>query len=396
MVGTTGGSNERATDSQAHEHLEILARVSQSLLGAIDLDEQLALTLRMARGALGGDRGSIMLITETDRLKIVHAEGLPSEALNETINLGEGIAGWVAENNEPVALHGDVNDPRFVGHDPSIGSALSLPLEVDSKVLGVLNIVRKEGARFTTTDLQLATALADLASVALEKSRLYSTLKEREERVSALLKAAIGAQEDERRRIAAEIHDGILQNISALFLRAEEARMFIDAEDPDKAIDSLGRLQEQIRQQMDDIRDFIFEVRPPSLDEIGLGPTLRAMVERAAGDHAIEGKFSDDLGEERLDDGSKETILYRTAQEALRNVTKHAKADQVVVSVGRDGKQAVLVISDNGKGMTPEDHTKHGHFGIQTMRERIELAGGDLQITSSPGEGTRLEARLPL
>ena len=383
---------------RSNEHLEILARVSESLLGSIDLDDQLLMTLRLARGALGGDRGSIMLIDErSGELKIAHSEGLPAEAIEVPIAIGEGIAGWVAENNEPVVLHGDVNDPRFSGNDPSIGSALSLPLAAEGKVLGVLNLVRKEGDRFAEEDLRLATALADLASVALEKARLYGALKDRESRVSALLEAVIGAQEQERRRVAAEIHDGILQDITSLFLRAEEARMMIDREDPAAALESIRKLQDEIKAQMTTMRDFIFEVRPPSLDELGLGPTLQAMTERVTTANGLVGHFADRVGEERLG-GSIETVLYRTAQEALRNVVKHAKAAEVQVSVERTHTEAVLVVSDDGVGISedPDGMLKHGHFGIQTMRERLELAGGKLEISTRGEGGTRLEARIPL
>jgi two-component system NarL family sensor kinase len=148
---------------------------------------------------------------------------------------------------------------------------------------------------------------------------------------------------------------------------------------------------------MTTMRDFIFEVRPPSLDELGLGPTLQAMTERATTANGLVGHFADRVGEERLG-GSIETVLYRTAQEALRNVVKHAKAAEVQVSVERTHTEAVLVVSDDGVGISedPDGMLKHGHFGIQTMRERLELAGGKLEISTRGEGGTRLEARIPL
>lgn len=397
MADTTRSARRPAPrERQSERDLGIIARVSRSLLETLDLDEQLGLTITLATEALMADRGSIMLLdASAGELFIASAEGLPEEAMSRRVALGEGIAGWVAQNNEPVVLHGDVMDPRFEGVNPSIETALSLPLSQGTKVLGVLNLVRNSGIHYTEDDLALATSLSDLAALAIEKAQLYTALAEREARMSRLLAAAIGAQEQERRRVAAEIHDGFLQDLSALFLVAEKIKMHILRGEVNEVNSTLEALQDSIRHEVAAIREFIFEVRPPSLDEIGLGPTVRSMVDRMAGENGLDREFVDGIGDERLSE-SLETILYRTAQEALRNVIKHAHAKKVWVSLGKQENRAVLLVVDDGVGVTRSDLTKSGHYGVDTMRERLELAGGDLQIAPLSPAGTQLVATLPL
>ena len=384
------------TTSSARD-LAILAQVGRSLLGTIDLDDQLGLTLRLAVSALGADRGSIMLWdAESKTLTVGSAEGLPMAAMQTSIQSGEGIAGWVAAHREPLVLHGDVADPRFTGNDPSIDSSLSLPLLVQDTLLGVLNIVRRSGAKFTERDLHLASSLADMASIAIEKSRLHTALKEREGRVSELLAAAIGAQEKERTRIAADIHDGFLQDLSALFLKAESVRMLLRRGEPQAADAEVESLQEMMRDEVKALRDYIFEVRPPSLDEVGLIPTIEAMLGRISSDNAIVTALdAEDF--DRLPE-SIETVLYRTAQEALRNVVKHAHATKVTVTLTRQGSGVTMAVIDDGKGI--EAHAlevkRRQHFGIATMQERVEMAGGEFQVSRRAEGGTEVRALIPL
>lgn len=397
------GGEYRRLDIDAHighrgtRDFEILMTVARSLLETSDLDDQLTLTLTLAIAALGANRGSVMMTDpEAEILRIRAAVGLPAEAAERAVPFGEGIAGWVAAHNQPLVLHGDVADPRFEGSDPTIESSLSLPLSVGQRVLGVLNLVRQPGERFTDDDLRLASSLADMAAIAIEKARLYAALREREERVSALLGAAINAQEQERRRLAADIHDGFLQDLSALFLSAEAARMHLARSEVPDAAAKIAEIQEMVRQEVEQLREYIFEVRPVSLDEIGLGPTLRSLVDRIAAAHSLEGSCHWPADAARLSD-AVETILYRTAQEAVRNVAKHAQATWFSVLLELGEGEVTLRVLDDGRGFDPETEfaSSKGHYGIATMRERVELAGGRFDIGPRRDRGTEVVAVIP-
>ncbi|MCA1841227.1 MAG: GAF domain-containing protein [Actinomycetota bacterium] len=384
--------------TQPTHDLEIIAEVGKSLLGAVDLPEQLTLTLDHASRAINADRGSIMLLDKnTNELIIEVSRGLPPLAAHTHTPLGAGIAGWVAMNKEAVVLNGDFNDPRFSGTDPSIASAISLPLVVRGEVLGVLNLVRRQSPEmFTDRDLSLAGSLADLAALAIEKARLHNALKEREERVSDLLAAAIGAQEKERRRIAGDIHDGFLQDLSALFLQAETAKMQLARGKYETVGETLTQMQEMLREEVANVRNYIFEVRPPSLDEVGLAPTLKGMVERTSDEQSLKGIFVDHSGDERMRE-ALETILYRTAQEGLRNIAKHAKAKSFTLLLEKTETELVLSVKDDGVGIGATVMPMRGrHYGIETMRERVELAGGTLSVTEVHPHGTEVKAVIPL
>ncbi len=391
------GNQEQANADAARNRrdLAIVARVARSLLGAIELEDQLRLTLDLLTEALAADRGSVMLLDDSGHLEVRCAAGLPPEALGVRTPLGHGIAGWVAEHNAPVVLHGDVDDDRFEGVDARLGSALSLPMAVTGRVVGVLNLVRRTGARFKDEDLRLAESLADLAALAAERAGLYSRLRDREARVTQLLAAVIQAQERERRRIAADIHDGFLQDLTALFLKAELAKMRLAGGDVARGVEVVESMQEGIQEEMEALRDFIFEVRPLSLDQVGLGATLKAMVDQIAAEGRLQAEWRDETHGRRFGQ-TLETILYRVAQEALRNVVRHAKAGTVCVTLSLDRETAVLIVDDDGRGITPEQIHRHGHYGVETMRERVQIAGGTFEIAPHPEGGTRVEARVPI
>jgi signal transduction histidine kinase len=303
----------------------------------------------------------------------------------------------VAEHNEPFILHGPVIDPRFEGVDPTIDSSLCLPLAADGRVLGVLNLTRQPGEPFTVEDLRVASSLADLASVAVEKAFLYASLRERESRVARLLEAAINAQETERRRVAGEMQDGFLQELRELLLQTEIAKVTLGRTAPPEAVAAVERIQNTIRRTSAELRDYVFEVCPASVDERGLAPALAAMVDEVCTTSSLEGHFDNRVGDERLP-GGVETILYRVAQEAVRSVVKHADARRIWVALERNRGEARLSVRDDGRSIEPGPSVEHppGTTGLDTMRERLALAGGSVDVAPLPEGGTRISARIPL
>src|SRR5437588_8214788 len=271
--------SNNAAANRSERDLEALATVGRRLRGSADLDHQLSLTLRLAAEAVGANRASDMMLNpETERLEIRCSVGLPPEAILSTIGLGEGIAGWVAEHNQPFTLHGPVTDARFEGVDPTIDSSLCLPLAAEGRVMGVLNLTRQPGDPFTVEDLRLASSLADLASVAVEKALLYASLRERDTCVARLLEAAMNAQEAERRRIADEMQDDFLRDLTGQF-ETEVGKITSCRIAPPEALAAVKQIQDVIRRTSAELRDYVVKVCPPSLDERGLAPSLAAMVD---------------------------------------------------------------------------------------------------------------------
>jgi signal transduction histidine kinase len=386
-----------AAVNRSERDLEALATVGRRLRGSADLDRQLSLTLRLGAEAVGANRASVMLLNpETERLEIRCSVGLPPEAILSTIGLGEGIAGWVAENNEPFIVHGPVIDPRFEGVDPTIDSSLCLPLAAEGRVMGVLNLTRQPGEPFTVEDLRLASSLADLASVAVEKALLYASLRERETSVARLLEDAMNAQETERRRIADELHDGLLRDLTGLF-QTQMAKMAPGGPARPDALAAFGLVQDAIRRTSAELWDHVFKVWPESVDDRGLAPSLAAMVDEVCTTSSLEGHFDNRVGDERLPSGV-ETILYRVAEEALHNVVRQAGVRRVSIALERNRGEARVSVRGDGRSVPPGSPAEDGggRTGLDTMRKRLALAGGAVEVVALPEGGTRISARIPL
>ncbi|HLA92878.1 MAG TPA: PAS domain-containing protein [Actinomycetota bacterium] len=196
------------------------------------------------------------------------------------------------------------------------------------------------------------------------------------------------AQEEERRRIAADIHDDSIQVMSAADIRAQSlARQITDPELRAEA----DELRETIRVAVDRLRHLLFELRPPALDREGLVSALRAY----SSDMKPVPEIVDELGSEPPSD--IRVILFRIAQEAIANARKHAEAGAITVSLATEDGGVHVVITDDGRGFDTValDSPQPGHIGLPTMVERAELAGGRCRIQSRPGEGTTVDAWVP-
>lgn len=220
--------------------------------------------------------------------------------------------------------------------------------------------------------------------------RLLDRLEANEREFRRLGRAVWRVQEDERRRLARELHDGIGQNLTALKHHLAQ----LEGELP---IEHRGRMQAAIalcHETLEDTREMSRLLRPPILDDLGLEPALRWLVRsvaEAAG-LAIE------LEVEGLPalEGDVQTLLFRVAQEALTNITKHAQARTVLVRLVARGAHLILDVADDGRGCAPERAKGAGGSGLSGMRERLRLYGGKLELRGAPGEGTRLRVVVPL
>jgi len=198
-------------------------------------------------------------------------------------------------------------------------------------------------------------------------------------------------REQERRRIAADIHDDSIQVMASVGLQLQT---FYD-QVPEERRAHLRELGDTVNEAIDRLRRLVFELRPPALDADGLVAALREYLERISGEAGFEYGIDDFLEEEPP--GEARTTLYRIAQEAITNVRKHAEATRVSILLETKGSGVLVRIADDGKGFSVEDadQPEPGHLGLVAMRERAELAGGWCNVESTPGEGTSVEFWLP-
>lgn len=228
------------------------------------------------------------------------------------------------------------------------------------------------------------------------ESQLEQQVKERTEAAHQLLDKVISAQEDERKRIARELHDGTAQDIAALIVALDS----LEASLPPGAADAsfVQLIRREAQEALQEVRRLLRDLRPSALDDLGLTPALRSYIETRLEGSGIEHNLRV-LGPDRRLSPALETTLFRIAQEAINNAAKHSRPQKVEVVLEFTRPNMILSVEDNGEGFDPSNFRKSGSgqtLGLASMHERAALAGGTLVIRSEPGVGTTITATIPV
>jgi PAS domain S-box-containing protein len=282
---------------------------------------------------------------------------------------------------------GDADESQLV--------SLNLPLLVRGRLIGVLEAYGPEALMERQYEETLI-SLANQGASALENARLYAELAERENRLQDLIRKLITAQEEERRKVSYEVHDGLAQTAAGAH---QLLQAFARQHPPtsDKGRKDLARALQLVQQTVGEARYVIADLRPTALDDFGLAAAVRLQVEKIS-NQGSQVDYEEALGDERLPP-EVETALFRVAQEALTNVHKHAPSARVRITLRRLNDSVRLQVRDWGPGFNPEMITDGGgpgeRLGLSSMRERMALLGGHLEVHSRPGEGTEVVAEIP-
>ncbi|MEW5872577.1 MAG: ATP-binding protein [Chloroflexota bacterium] len=203
----------------------------------------------------------------------------------------------------------------------------------------------------------------------------------------------IQAQESERQRLSRQMHDGPAQALSNFILQTEIAMRLFEV-DPAKAKEELSNLKISATSTFRKVRDFIFELRPMMLDDLGLIPTLKRYVDAIKEQSGIEMRLSI-TGTERRLESYQEVMVFRAIQELLNNVIRHGQAAEAKVLVDLGDAQVRVSVEDDGKGFDQEILTERVGMGLKVIRDRVEMLGGSIDIDSEPGRGTRVTFQIP-
>lgn len=204
----------------------------------------------------------------------------------------------------------------------------------------------------------------------------------------------IKAQEEERRRVSREIHDGPAQAMANVVFRAEVCERLIDT-DIERAKSELKDLREQVRAALQETRKIIFDLRPMTIDDLGLVPTLRRLLDNLRERTGITAEIRV-MGQERRLESYLEVGVFRIIQEALNNIEKHAQAQVVLVKLDFNQRFISAIVADNGQGFDPDVMVGNEHFGLMGIKERMHILGGEIQIKSAKGQGTKIYLKVPL
>jgi two-component system NarL family sensor kinase len=394
----------------AEREAQLLSRVIDTISGGLDLGRMLQGVVRLVTEATGTDVCFVHLLDERGRMLRLHGATPPFDDLVGKIELGlgEGVSGWVASHGEPAVIVDDKTaDPRYL-YIPALRgeeftSMASVPIVTPlGHLVGVLNVHTRLRREFTAADTELLRSVAGLVAGAIENARLHRRLAEREEALGQFAERTVEWQEHERRRLAGEIHDGISQRIVSLFFHLSAAADAIP-DDPEVAAEQVALAQELATAALDETRSAIAGLRPPILDDLGLAASLESL-----GHSFPQLDVQVEATRSRMAEHI-ETVVYRTAQEALQNVAKHANARHVRVRLYLQRDKMVLEVADDGTGFDPAPPGAAGAanggpamtseptgFGLAAMRERAELLGGKLELSSSPKRGTTVRLTVPL
>jgi signal transduction histidine kinase len=210
-----------------------------------------------------------------------------------------------------------------------------------------------------------------------------------------LLDRLLSAQEDERRRITADLHDGLGQNLTTMLLRLS---VIADSAATDAVRENAAALREIASTSLTEIRELVRETRPPALDDLGLAAALERQLADVAAATGIAASFSWPDGDGLRFTPEIETAVYRVVQEAVTNAVKHAAAGRIEVTLAATDEAVTATVQDDGRGFDVRAALQPARqpFGLLGMRERVAVFGGSVDVTSEPGRGTVVTARIPL
>lgn len=368
----------------AREHLAALDAALRGMSGALEVDAVLQLIVDRVRslvdaryaalGIMGQDGTIEQFITSGISDELRHAIGAPPQ--------GHGLLGLLVREGRSLRIPDINSDPRrhgFPPHHPPMSSFLGVPITVRGRAVGNLYLTDKVGHdEFSAADQELVERFALHAGVAIDQARLAA-------QVQQLLLI------EERERIGADLHDGVIQRIYGVNLSLDEVPDLV-ASQPDVAARRVEQAIDALNATIAEIREFIYILRPPG-DQVGLGASLHALASEVHLQTGLSVEVEADdlpvLGGDRMRD------VLAVVREALSNAARHASASRASVSVRREDEGLRIEVADDGIGFDAAIEHDEGHHGLVNMRRRAARLGGTLEVVSRPGAGTRIIVLLP-
>jgi len=376
---------------RANRGLETTTEITRALGGVTDLDRVLELVAKRSR-ALIEARVVELALLEGDELVFATGAGEGVHELHgQRLPVDGSVAGIAFRSGRSQRLT-ELPEDSFARRTLGARTALVTPMIFHNRAIGILSAFDRVGGdgAFSEEDERLLQAFAASAATAVATAQTAT---------NDALRRSMQASEQERRRWARELHDETLQELAGLKVLLSGARR---SDEPGRLDTAVDQAVDLIATGIANLRALISDLRPAALDELGAGPAIEALVERVRAQTGLDIALELDLAYEQGRASSRhaaelETTIYRIVQEALTNVSKHAAAAHVTLRIAdpevEPGRMEVE-ISDDGAGFDPE-HRAEG-FGLVGMHERLALLNGELTISSAPGNGTRLVARIPV
>ncbi len=382
---------------QRNRELSAVNAIASVVGQSLKLDECLTLALTEVRRITRMDVGSIFLVEADDGTLRLHAcYGISEENAESTTRqaLSDSACGGVLQIGEPIVVQNPARNGRAV-RDDWLASRVHVPLVAKGTPVGTLCLGTHQPTEFSQEQVSLLSAIGTQIAVAVENARLYEELSNKERVRGELLRRVISVQEEERKRIARELHDETTQTLTAL-LYALDAAEGHDVADMRPFTDKMRLLT---RCAIDDVHKLIFDLRPTMLDQLGLVAALRWYAESRLGENGTHLEVTE-TGTVRRLPSTLETALFRTVQEAISNIARHAGARHVRIAFNFGEEQIEIEVEDDGIGFdmaqVSASRDPRCGLGLVSMYERLSAVDGEFYLTSAPAQGTLIRLRVPI
>lgn len=350
--------------------------------------------LERALPVMGAEMGGIWLADANDRLHLDAKIGFDQELDRSlaTFAPGEGLLGQVQMRSQPVAIDDIGLSPRLARtkvKEAGWHAFAAVPLSVADRTLGVLGVFSRVRQGFSPEAMSLVTSIGQQIALTLDNSALVVQLQDQARNVAAL---------QEREHIAGEIHDGIAQNLSYLYLQLDRLADDVAVNTPAAIQTRLLQLEEILNATIGEVRQFIARLQDVAPPPAPLGECLRAEVAHLTNELSLEVAMDVPSTSDMVVPADISTELGRIVGEALRNAQRHGHAAYVSVEIQRQNGHGYVRVRDDGMGFDPNRPPvdDRGHYGLNVMRARAARIGGSLSVISQPGSGTCIEVRWPV
>ncbi len=387
-----------------NERLRAIYNLTSTLLTTLNYQRVLESVLDMSLSALNtsADKGAderlicaVLLFVKEDTLTVGSARRLTPADMRVTLDGRAGVVAQAMDQDKPVLLKDVKNDPeltRFVAFQ-KCREIYCFPLRSGFSAYGVLLFGHSEPGFFASDRREMLDILGRQAVIAIQNARLYQDVVDEREHM-------IEYQEEARKKLARDLHDGPTQSVSAIAMRVNMAQRILK-KDPVAAGEELVRIEDLARRTTKEIRHMLFTLRPLVLESQGLPAALQAMAEKM--NETYEQNVIVSVQEDVLKnlEVGKQGVVFYIVEEAVNNARKHARAEHIWVTLRSLEKEiALLEVRDDGAGFdvaaVNRAYDQRGSLGMVNLNERTELVNGVLDIQSTPGKGTRVLVYLPL
>lgn len=380
---------------------ETLRLTSLALTQTLDIDKELGMLLEYMEELIPFDSASAALLGGDNRLivRAVRGDRQWVDTDQDIVITADGVipTDFMADLATPQSvLFSDLHEILAWSPLPGIEqmhSWIGVPLVTEGRLFGLCSLGKTEPGFYTQEHVHLAEAFVAQASMAVQNAWLFEQVRAGRERLQALSRRLVEIQETERRSIARELHDEAGQALASLVIGLRLLEQ--EARNPEAAIARVADLRRITDSVMEELHRLAMDLRPASLDQLGLVAALKQFIETLNERQTIFIQF-EALGFERGRlSPAVETSFYRIVQEALTNAIRHSKATEIAVILDWRKDAIIMIVEDNGVGFNIEGDTAHRRMGLAGMRERAEMLGGRFTIESEFGAGTTIHVEVP-